>query len=157
MRVAAERRSDGVFVAAGVELVEPEFRSNVGVRSAKIAKLGDSLGWETTKRLRAAVPDESGYRPRVYMSLMLKACHCGAAFVGVSRAQHCPSCQREATLNAAREAVRRIRVSRRAPLAGTCRQCGAPMTAKRSTKAFCSGKCRMAANRARKGSESGGP
>ena len=26
MRVAAERRADGVYVAAGVELIEPEYR-----------------------------------------------------------------------------------------------------------------------------------
>ena len=43
MRVTAERRADGVHVAAGVELIEPEFRHNFGVRPALVARLGDKL------------------------------------------------------------------------------------------------------------------
>jgi hypothetical protein len=65
--------------------------------------------------------------------------------------RHCPACKREADLLSTRAAVRRLRAKRRPPppLALQCRQCGAPMMAKRPTKAFCSEKCRVAAHRER--------
>jgi hypothetical protein len=157
MRVAAERRADGVYVAAEIELVEPEYRhqsarapEGVWVTPSQVARLGDKLGSKTAKRLREAtghVPYQVSYnRP-----LVLKACHCSAVFVGDSCSRHCPACKREADLLSTRTAVRRLRAKRRPPrpLALQCRQCGAPMTAKRATKAFCSEKCRVAAHRAR--------
>jgi hypothetical protein len=153
MRVAAERRADGVYVAAGVELIEPEDRhqsplapSGVWVTPSRVARLGDKLGWQTAKRLREA----TGHRdpPRNYnRTPVLKACGCSAVFVGDSCTRHCPACKREADLLATRTAVRRFRAKRRQPLVLQCRQCDAPMTAKRSTKAFCSEKCRVAAHR----------
>ena len=58
MRVAVERRADGVYVAGGVELIEPEYRhesarapGGVWVTPSKVARLGDKLGAETAKRL----------------------------------------------------------------------------------------------------------
>jgi hypothetical protein len=58
MRVIAERRADGVYVAAGVELIEPEYRyqaplapGGVWVTPSRTARLGDRLGKETAKRL----------------------------------------------------------------------------------------------------------
>jgi hypothetical protein len=153
MRVTAERRADGVYVAAGVELIEPETRheSQRGgwVEPAWVIRLGERLRRQTAKRLREAI----GY-PSVglYHRLpVLKACACSAVFVGDSCSRHCPACKREAALLSARTAVRRLRAKRRPPrpLALQCRQCGAPMTAKRATKAFCSEKCRVAAHRAR--------
>jgi hypothetical protein len=81
---------------------------------------------------------------------VLKACHCSAVFVGDSCARHCPACKREADLLSTRTAVRRFRAKQRqSPLVLQCRQCGAPMTAKRPSKAFCSEKCRVAAHRER--------
>src|SRR5580700_6794001 len=155
MRAAAERRADGVYVAAGVELIEPEYRhqsalapGGVVVTPSRVARLGDKLGTETAKRLRKA----TGHRSFSYTRTpVLKACHCAAVFVGDSCSRHCPACKREADLLSTRTAVRSLRAKRRPPrpLALQCRQCGAPMTAKRATKAFCSEKCRVAAHRAR--------
>jgi hypothetical protein len=154
MRIAAERREDGVFVAAGIELIEPEQRGDTKtgrewVIPSKAVKLGERLGWQTQNRLRAAVPDVArGYQTGPNARFLL-ACHCGAAFVGAAQAVHCPPCKRAAALAATRAAVRRIRARRRSALPLACRQCGAPMTAKRSTRIFCSGNCRVAAHRAK--------
>jgi len=151
MRVAAERRADGVYIAAGVELIEPETRhqSTRGdwVEPSRVARLGDKLGWQTAKRLRKA----TGHRSFSYTRTpVLKACACSAVFVGDSCTRHCPACRREADLLSTRTAVRRFRAKQRqSPLALQCRQCGAPMTAKRPSKAFCSEKCRVAAHRER--------
>ena len=151
MRVAAERRADGVYLAAGVALIEPETRhqSTRGdwVEPSRVARLGDKLGWQTAKRLRKA----TGHRSFSYTRTpVLKACHCSAVFVGDSCTRHCPACKREADLLSTRTAVRRFRAKQRqSPLALQCRQCGAPMTAKRPSKAFCSEKCRVAAHRER--------
>jgi hypothetical protein len=151
MRVAAERRADGVYIAAGVELIEPETRhqSTHGdwVEPSRVARLGDKLGWQTAKRLRKA----TGHRSFSYTRTpVLKACACSAVFVGDSCTRHCPACKREADLLSTRTAVRRFRAKQRqSPLALQCRQCGAPMTAKRPSKAFCSEKCRVAAHRER--------
>ena len=152
MRVAAERRADGVYIAAGVALIEPETRhqSTRGdwVEPSRVARLGDKLGWQTAKRLRKA----TGHRSFSYTRTpVLKACACSAVFVGDSCTRHCPACKREADLLSTRAAVRRLRAKRRPPrpLALQCRQCGAPMTAKRPSKAFCSEKCRVAAHRER--------
>jgi hypothetical protein len=151
MRVAAERRADGVYIAAGVALIEPETRhqSTRGdwVEPSRVARLGDKLGWQTAKRLRKA----TGHRSFSYTRTpVLKACACSAVFVGDSCTRHCPACKREADLLSTRTAVRRFRAKQRqSPLALQCRQCGAPMTAKRPSKAFCSEKCRVAAHRER--------
>jgi hypothetical protein len=157
MRVAAERRADGVYIAAGVELIEPEIRheSTRGdwVEPSRVARLGDKLGSETAKRLREATGHRDAYRVSYHRPPVLKACHCSAVFVGDSCSRHCPACKREADLLSTRAAVRRLRAKRRPPrpLALQCRQCGAPMTAKRATKAFCSEKCRVAAHRRARG------
>jgi hypothetical protein len=154
MRVAAERRADGVYVAAGVELIEPETRheSTRGewVEPSRVARLGDRLRWQTAKRLREATGHRDAYRVSYHRTPVLKACACSAVFVGDSCSRHCPACKREADLLSTRTAVRRLRAKRRPPrpLALQCSQCGAPMTAKRATKAFCSEKCRVAAHRA---------
>jgi hypothetical protein len=151
MRVAAERRADGVYIAAGVALIEPEtqHQSTRGdwVEPSRVARLGDKLGWQTAKRLRKA----TGHRSFSYTRTpVLKACACSAVFVGDSCTRHCPACKREADLLSTRTAVRRFRAKQRqSPLALQCRQCGAPMTAKRPSKAFCSEKCRVAAHRER--------
>ena len=153
MRVAAERRADGVYIAAGVELIEPETRheSTRGdwVEPSRVARLGDRLRWQTAKRLREATGHRDAYRVSYHRTPVLKACHCSAVYVGDSCSRHCPACKREADLLATRTAVRRFRAKRRQPLVLKCRQCDAPMTAKRSTKAFCSEKCRVAAHRKR--------
>jgi hypothetical protein len=158
MRVAAERRADGVYVAAGVELIEPEYRhqserapGGVWVSPRQVARLGDQLGYQTAKRLREATRHRDPYQVGYHRPLVLKACHCSAVFVGDPCTRHCPACKREAALLSTRTAVRRFRAKRRPqpPLALQCRQCDAPMTAKRSTKAFCSEKCRVAAHRER--------
>ena len=134
MRVAAERRADGVYVAAGVELIEPEYRhqsalapGGVVVTPSRVARLGDKLGTETAKRLRNA----TGHRSFSYTRTPVL-------------------CKREADLLSTLTAVGRFRAKQRqSPLALQCRQCGAPMTAKRPSKAFCSEKCRVAAHRER--------
>jgi hypothetical protein len=158
MRVAAERRADGVYVAAEIELIEPESRhqsalapGGVWVSPSQVARLGDKLGSQTAKRLREATRHRDPYQVGYHRPLVLKACRCSAVFVGDSCTRHCPACKREADLLSTRAAVRRLRAKRRPPppLALQCRQCGAPMMAKRSTKAFCSEKCRVAAHRAR--------
>jgi hypothetical protein len=153
MRIAAEKRADGVFVAAGVELVEPERRWETGhgfkgVTPRRVAKPGETLGWETANSLRAACPDKRQYQPMFFMPLVLKTCGCSAVFVGDTRTRRCPTCQRASALASTRASLRRRRAKRRSALAGQCRHCGAPMTAKLSTKAFCSVKCRVAAHRA---------
>jgi hypothetical protein len=158
MRVTAERRADGVYVAAGVELIEPECRQEsarapggVWVTSSKTARVGDKLGHETAKRLREATRHRNPYRVNYNRPSVLKRCACSAVYVGDPSARRCPACKREADRRATLAAVRRLRAKRRLPLplAQQCRQCNAPMTAKRSTKAFCSGKCRVAAHRDR--------
>jgi hypothetical protein len=118
MRVAAERRADGVYVAAGVELIEPETRhqSTHGdwVEPSRVARLGDKLGWQTAKRLREATSHPSvGLYHR---TPILKACHCSAVFVGDSCTRHCPACKREADLLSIRTAVRRFRAKQRQSL-----------------------------------------
>jgi hypothetical protein len=158
MRVTAERRADCVYVAAGVELIEPESRTpsplapgGAWVTRSQIARLGDKLGSQTAKRLREATGHRDPYPTSYTRTPVLKACACSAVFVGDSCTRHCPACKREANLLANRTAVRRFRAKQRQqpPLALQCRQCDAPMTAKRSTKAFCSEKCRVAAHRKR--------
>jgi hypothetical protein len=155
MRVTAERRADGVYVAAGVELIEPETRheSTGGdwVEPSRVTRLGDRLRWQTAKRLREAIGHREASVGLYHRTPVLTACHCSAVFVGDSCSRHCPACKREADLLSTRTAVRRLRAKRRPPrpLALQCRQCGAPMTAKRATKAFCSEKCRVAAHRER--------
>jgi hypothetical protein len=155
MRVAAERRADGVYIAAGVELIEPETRHQLTrgdwVEPSRVARLGDKLGWETAKRLREATRHRDPYQVGYHRPLVLKACRCSAVFVGDPCTRHCPACKREADLLSTRAAVRRFRAKQRPqpPLALQCRRCNAPMTAKRSTKAFCSEKCRVAAHRER--------
>ena len=152
MRVAAERRADGVYIAAGVELIEPETRhqSTRGdwVEPARVTRLGERLRWQTAKRLREAIghPSVGLY----HRTPVLKACHCSAVYVGDPCTRHCPACKREADLLATRAAVRRFRAKQRQPLLVLqCRQCGAPMTAKRPTKAFCLEKCRVVVHRER--------
>ena len=147
MRITAERRADGVYVAAGVELIEPEYRhqsalapGSVWVTPSQVARPGDKLGSETAKRLREATGHRDPYWVSYHRPPVLKACACSAVFVGDSCSRHCPACKREADLLSTRAAVRRLRAKRRPPrpLALQCLQCGAPMTAKRATKAFCS-------------------
>jgi hypothetical protein len=154
MRVTAERRADGLYVAAGVELIEPEYRhqserapGGAWVTPSRVARLGDKLGSETAKRLREATGHRDPYQVSYHRPSVLKACHCSAVFVGDPCSRHCPACKREAALRATRVAVRRLRANRRPPLAQQCRQCNAPMTARRSTKAFCSDRCRQRARR----------
>ena len=156
MRVTAERRADGVYVAAGVELIEPEYRhesarapGGLWVTPSKTARVGDKLGWPAEKRLRAATGSDEQGPAGIRRTQMLKRCACSAVYVGDPSARHCPACKREAHRRATLAAVRRLRAKRRPPLAQQCRQCNAPMTAKRSTKAFCSEKCRVAAHRER--------
>jgi len=115
MRIAAERRADGVYVAAGVELVEPENR--------RTARLGDGLGWQTIKRLRDATGCYVRRRP------MLKACACSTVFVGDPAALNCPDCARKVALVQSRAAGRRLRARRRLPLAERCRERTLPHSA----------------------------
>jgi hypothetical protein len=60
MRVAAERRADGVYVAAGVELIEPETRHEstrgAWAEPSRVTRLGNNLGWQTANDLREANP-----------------------------------------------------------------------------------------------------
>jgi hypothetical protein len=126
MRVAAKRRADGVYVAAGVELIEPEFRHNFGVRPPRIARLGERLGSETETRFRKATAHRDPYSVSYHRTLILKACSCSAVFVGDARASLCPACKREADLRSTRASVRRLRAKRRPPpnsAASAPRQC----------------------------------
>jgi hypothetical protein len=128
MRVAAERRADGVYVAAGVELIEPEYRhqsalapGGVVVTPSRVARLGDKLGTETAKRLRNA----TGHRSFSYTRTpVLKACACSAVFVGDSCTRHCPACKRETDLLSTRTAVRRFRAKQRQRLQADGRASG---------------------------------
>jgi len=95
MRIAAKRRADGVYVAAGIELVEPENRT---------ACLGEELSWQMIKRLRDATGCRVRRRP------MLKACGCSTIFVGDRAALTCPDCARKAGI----AQVQRLRARRRA-------------------------------------------
>jgi hypothetical protein len=95
MRIAAERRADGVYVAAGVELVEPDNRRAAG--------LGEVLDWQMIKRLR----DATGRRVR--RKPMLKACGCSTIFVGDRAALTCPDCARKAGI----AQVQRLRARRK--------------------------------------------
>jgi hypothetical protein len=149
LRVDAEQRADGVYVAAGVELIERvEYwttvpRPNDRKRSLKI---GDKImEWELAQRLCAAAkvaPSQTAPQ-----AAFLKACPCARAFVGDPQARYCPACKQAARLGSTCAAVRRLRAKQRGPLNRTCRQCGATMTARRLTKVFCSGVCRKAAHR----------
>jgi hypothetical protein len=100
MRIAAERRADGMYVAAGVELVEPENR--------RTARLGEVLGWQMIKRLR----DATGCRVR--RKPMLKACGCSTIFVGDRAALTCPDCARKAGI----AQVQRLRARRKSGTVG---------------------------------------
>ena len=116
MRVAAELRDDGVYVAAGVELIEPESRwtspnvpGHVFVTPSKTARVGDKLGWQAEQRLRAATRSDEYGPAGVRRTQMLKRCACSAVFVGDPGARNCPACKRAADLAATRAAVRRMR------------------------------------------------
>jgi hypothetical protein len=105
MRATAERRVDGVYVAAGVELIEPESLhqsalapGGVWVTPSQVARLGDKLGWETAKRLREATGHRDPSR-NYNRTPVLKACGCSAVFVGDSCTRHCPACKREAAFS----------------------------------------------------------
>jgi hypothetical protein len=116
MRIAAERRADGVYVAAGVELVEPENR--------RAARLGEALGWQMIKRLRDATGCRVRRRP------MLKACGCSTVFLGDRAALTCPNCARKAAI----AQIRRLRARRRLLLAESCRECVPPHPAAASAR-----------------------
>jgi hypothetical protein len=155
MRITAEQRDDGVYVAAGVELIEPEERhpsplasGGFWITPSKTARVGDRLGYKTINRLREATGHRSPYHVHSHKPSVLKRCRCSAVFVGARNSRDCPACKSEADRRTTLAAVHRLRAARRPPLAQRCRQCDGPMTAKRSTKAFCSGKCRIAAHRA---------
>ena len=111
MRITAERRADGVYVAAGVELVEPEngILTQGWVTSGRTARVGEGLGWRTIKRLRDATGCRARRRP------MLKACACSAVFVGDQAALNCPDCARKAAKVQMRAARLRQRARRRLP------------------------------------------
>ena len=111
MRIAAERRADGVYIAAGVELVEPESR--------RATRLGEALGWQMIKRLRDATGCRVRRRP------MLKACGCSTVFVGDRAALTCPDCARKAAI----AQIQRLRAKRRPLLAESCRECVLPQSA----------------------------
>ena len=103
MRVLAERRPDGVYVAAGVELIEPEYRyqaplapGGVWVTPSRVARLGDKLGTNTAKRLRKASGSRDPYPVSYNRPSVLKACACSAVYVGDPCTRHCPNCKREA-------------------------------------------------------------
>jgi hypothetical protein len=151
--IPAEKRADGVFVAAGVELVEPEklWRSPYGrewVDPPHVTRLNERLRWETATRLRAAIADKLAGYGAFRMPLVLKTCrHCRTALVGLPSTRLCPACKHKAALASSRASAHRLRAKRREALDLHCRQCGAPLAAKRSTKAFCSAKCRVAARR----------
>ena len=115
MRVAAERRKDGVYVAAGVELVEPENR--------RAACLGEALGWQMIKRLREATGCRVRRRP------MLKACGCSTVFVGDRAALTCPECARKAAI----AQIQRLRARRRLLLAAPSREHALPRSLARVT------------------------
>jgi hypothetical protein len=81
----------------------------------------------------------------------VRCARCRSWFYGPTRARLCPAClksERETALTAlnARRAGRRLK----ARLGVTCRQCGEPLDAERSTKAYCSNACRQEAYRVRR-------
>jgi hypothetical protein len=83
----------------------------------------------------------------------LRRCVCGTAFVGGFGAYRCRDCRADIKrANLRRASAKRAEaraVSRAAAL--TCRQCGCAITdSARTTKAFCSNKCRVAAFRIRR-------
>jgi hypothetical protein len=82
------------------------------------------------------------------MTLALKACRCGAPFVGAVQARWCPGCKRDAMRAASKARSQRWRAERRGPLDRACRQCAASFTPKRSTGVYCSNACRALAYRA---------
>jgi hypothetical protein len=94
MRVAAERRADGVYIAAGVELIEPETRHESPrgdwVEPSRVTRLGDRLRWQTAKRLREAIGHRDASVGLYHRTPVLKACHCSAVFVGDPCTRHCP-------------------------------------------------------------------
>jgi hypothetical protein len=116
MRITAERRADGVYVAAGIELIEPENRMLApGQVPGQTVRVGDGLAWQTIKRLRDATGCHVVRRP------MLKACACSAIFVGDPVALNCPDCARKVALVQRRAANQRFRAKRRPPLGEHCR------------------------------------
>jgi hypothetical protein len=145
MRVISELRADGVYVAAGVELIEPE---QYGLAHGA-TRLNERFGWQTAKRLRAAIGDPDGHA-KFRRPLVLQTCVCSAHFVGDVRSRYCPACAREAAHTATRGAERRRRAKRRPLIVARCRQCGRPTSVARSTKVSCSARCRVAAHRQRK-------
>jgi len=148
--IAAEKRADGVFVAAGVELIEPQWEYPDGrTIPAHRIRLGDRL-WSALEHAvypdRPPLPRLSKWR----MPLMLLRCRCGAFFVGAAQARLCPACKSVSVTASTKAAGRRFSQKRRLAPNPACRACGAPLTAERATKAFCSVKCRVAAFRARR-------
>ena len=142
MRVAAERRADGVYVAAGVELIEPEYRhesarapGGVWVTPSKVARLGDKLGAETAKRLASdrrsqfqLYQDAGPQSVRLLLRLRLRPLH--APLPGL-QARGRPS-------NASGPSGDR--------LCPTVPRVQRADDGERSTKAFCSENCRVAAH-----------
>jgi hypothetical protein len=79
---------------------------------------------------------------------------CDGIFAGTPGVHYCsPACQEEAAREQRRRSRARIgkrRAARRAELSSRCAHCQEPMPSCRSSKRYCSVRCRVAAHRGRK-------
>ena len=136
MRVAAERRADGVYIAAGVALIEPETRhqSTRGdwVEPSRVARLGE------TKLELANGESACARRPAIAVSVIPTGRRSPQSVRLLRRLRrrlvHTPLPGLQARGRPSlftRTAVRALpcRSSDSPTLALQCRQCGAPMTA----------------------------
>ncbi len=144
-RCAVEER-DGRFYVAGTRI-----HVSAGVT------LDDSTVWRIDDALTAEA-QEAGSNMPVCLShkatRLIRCGACGAPFIAHPAARLCsPACRLKASRASQRKASAKRTIERderRAALLIRCRQCGEPVQASRSTKAFCSAACRVAAARARR-------
>lgn len=73
---------------------------------------------------------------------------CEAIYAGTPGTRYCsPKCQKLAEREQVQASNRRIAIRRRVRRSRVCERCGEPMDSERSTKRFCSARCRVAAYR----------
>ena len=126
--VRIERRSDGRLFLGNVEIVpayDRPWRSHALARSTLDALTGNNSDSEACAR---------------FIGARLHRCtRCGEPFLGPGNLRICSDiCRAKPPQKRPRLLLRTLR---------SCRQCGGPLTATRSTRTFCSNACRQKAHR----------
>jgi hypothetical protein len=137
-----KKRPNGLFV--GNVRIDQESPEDMALAKA-LREMGRKPAWHSPDHLPPSVAEAldlgTGYHHR------LRQCPCGQHFIATWRFHRCNACRqgKEQKVLAAFTAERTAkRLAARATSCAHCANCGKAMVAARSTKRFCSDKCRNA-------------